>query len=127
MGDAPEGKGEVKQQLPRTLIKNKQTRIRRVQDEGELVNMEHGSMTPLYNGWPYNGVKSTQGNRGVKQAQRRTKEQEQEKKSDGWALSHPANGLLATLSEKGWPKRPFARAFSTQCSALSDFFTLFLG
>ena len=31
----------------------------------------------------------------------------------------------ATLSEKGWPKRPFERAFSTQCSALSDFFTLF--
>ena len=48
------------------------------------------------------------------------------KKGDGWALSHPANGILATLSEKG-PKRPFARAFSTQCSALSDFFTGFWG
>ena len=53
------------------------------------------------------------------QAQRRTaKEQEQKQKGDGWALGHPANGLLATLSEKGWPKRPFAGASSRQ------FFTL---
>ena len=64
------------------------------------------------------------GKRGIKVAQRRrTSEQEQEKKSDGWALSRPTNGLLATLSGKGWPKRPFHGASSTQCSALSDFST----
>ena len=28
--------------------------------------------------------------------------------SDGWAISHPTNGLLATLSGKGLPKRPFS-------------------
>ena len=86
--------------------------------------MEHGSMTPLYNGWSSNRVNI--GNRGVKQAQRRKpKEKEhKKKKSDGWALSHPTNGLLATLSGKGWPKRLFYGVSSILCSALSDFFTL---
>ena len=54
-------------------------------------------MAPLYNGWPYNGVKYGQ-HRATEE------EQEQKQKGDGWALSHPANGLLATLSEKGWPR-----------------------
>ena len=52
------------------------------------------------------------GNRGMPQAQKRKiKEQEQKQKGDGWALSHPANGALGH-GEKGWPKRPFARASS---------------
>ena len=86
--------------------------------------MEHGSMTPSYNGWPYNGQHKAM-ERVTAGAKEETKGAGPEKKSDGWALSHPANGLLATLSENGWPKRPFAGASSLQRSALSDFFTLF--
>ena len=54
------------------------------------------------------------GNRGMQAQRRKIKEQEQKQKGDGWALSHPANGLLATLAEKGWPRRPFASASSRQ-------------
>ena len=44
--------------------------------------------SPLYNGWPYNGVKWGQ-HKAIEAQRRRTKEQEHKKKSDGWALSHP--------------------------------------
>ena len=75
-------------------------------------------------------IGSTLGNRdsrGYSRGKGGNQRNRNRKKSDGWALSHPANGHLATLSEKGWPKRPFAGASSLQCSALSDFFTLFGG
>ena len=40
-------------------------------------------------------------------------------------LAHPfpcENGLLSTLSGKGWTKRPFSGGSSSQCEALRAFF-----
>ena len=42
-------------------------------------------------------------------------------------LAHPfpcENGLLSTLSGKGWTKRPFSGGSSSQCEALRVFSTL---
>ena len=53
--------------------------------------LEHGSMAPLYNGWPYGSNMVSIGNRGMPQAQRRkAKEQEQKQKGDGGAKSAKA-------------------------------------
>ena len=48
-------------------------------------------------------------------------------KSYEWLLAHPfqcENGLLSTLSGKGWTKGPFSGGSSSQCEALRAFFTL---
>ena len=61
---------------------------------------------------------------GAKEQRRSPEEQEHKKKrrmgstpSGKWSLGHPFRERV--------PKRPFAGASSLQCSALSDFFTLF--
>ena len=63
--------------------------------------------------------------RGSKWGRGRTKEG---KKVMNGLLAHPfpcENGLLSTLSRKGWTNRPFSEGSSSQCEALRAFSTRF--
>ena len=82
----------------KTTPKKKRFRLRREQAKKSPRRRRVGqNMVPQWVAIQWGQIWSTSGNRGMPQAQRRkAKEQEQKQKGDGWALSHPANGLLAT-------------------------------
>ena len=65
-------------------------------------------------------------NEGVREGQNGERKGKEGKKAVNGLLAHPfscENGLLSTLSGKGWTKRPFSWGSSSQCEALRAFST----